>query len=162
MKLLSLVLISSFMSCSTLKKSLIYPGAGGAIAGAVGGFTLSDEDKGHDKGANALIWGTLSGLIASGIGYLIYKDHPENQKLNHAMNIEESIDPIEEARKELKLNHSQTIQLQADNEEVIPEELRGKLKRPKVKIFDVPERIIEEDGKQMIIEKTRGFKYVIE
>ena len=162
MKIANILMILMLVSCSTMKKSMIYPAVGGGLTGAIAGYSLSDENKGHDKAGNALIWGTISALIGSGIGYLLYKDHPENQKLTHAMDIEDILTPEEKQSVSIPMNHSKTIELKASNEEVIPDELKNRLKKPKVQIFEVPERIIEENGKQMIIEKTRGFKYVIE
>lgn len=166
MKYIILVMSLILSSCSTLKKSIIYPSIGGAVLGGAAGYTLSDEDKGHSKSGNAAIYGGLGALLGAGLGLLLYKDHPDNQKLTHAMEVTPPFAPIKkESPFEVSLKKKKAkkeLVLKAQNEDVIPEELKSKLKRPRVKIYEIPERVIEKDGKQVVIEKTKGYEYVIE
>lgn len=166
MKALYLIFLALILSsCSTLKKSIIYPSVGGLIIGAAGGHTLSDEEKGHSKTGNAAIYGGIGALVGAGLGYLLYKDHPDNKKLQHALNIEDEIKNMPKASeypelKNRKLNGYFKLPIQSSGH--IPSELMHKLKSPTVKVYEIPSKVIERDGKQIVIEKTKGYEYVLE
>lgn len=161
--LISIALILS--SCSTLKKSIIYPSVGGLIVGAAGGHALSDEEKGHSKGGNAAIYGGIGALVGAGLGYLLYKDHPENKKLNHMISVEEELKSYQAQEREYPELRGKKLdgyfKLPISTKE-IPKNLMDKLKTPTVKVYEIPSKVIEEDGKQIVIEKTKGYEYVLE
>lgn len=165
MKLLILVLSLTMVSCSTLKKSIIYPSVGGFALGSAGGYFLSDEDKGHSKEGNALIYGVVGSAIGAGLGYLLYKDHPDNNKLNHKMSVERELKGYQSLEREYPELRGKRLdsyfKLPVSTKE-IPKNLMDKLKTPTVKIYEIPSKIIEEDGKQIVIDKTKGYEYVLE
>ena len=91
--ILRMTIIAFLMSsCSSLKKTLVYSGAAGALTGGVAGSALSPNKE--SRQANALIWGLVGAGVAAGAGYLLYKEDPRNYKLKNMLgeNVNESVE----------------------------------------------------------------------
>lgn len=162
--LFMLIFSLSFISCSTLKKSLVYPSVGGLVLGGAGGYFLSHEERGYSKPGNAMIYGGIGALLGAGLGYLLYKDHPDQKKLSHMLGVEGKLKaPVVDSYPELdhSVLHGE-YKLPVKSSKEIPSSLLGKLKSPTVKIYDIPSKVIDKDGKQIVIEKTKGYEYVLE
>ena len=151
MKFVSIFMLMSLMSCSTLKKTLIYGGLSGGIAGAAGGYALSPDEE--SRPANAAIFGLLGAGLAAILGYSMYSDDPRNQKLNHML-----------MPKKLKDNEMEIdlggIKIDASLEKKgsfktprkeLPEKLKGKVKEQFIIKYESKERYVNKGNKTFYV-----------
>ena len=114
-------------SCSTLKKSLIYSGSSGLVAGSIAGANLSPNKE--SRVINAVVFGLIGAGIAGGTGYLLYKDDPRNYKLNNMLisGKPEVIEfDLETIKINMGLNKQEAYQVPLKN---LPKELKGKVSK---------------------------------
>ena len=83
MRCILIFICMGLISCSSMKKTLIYSSLAGGLSGAVSGAILAPNKE--SVGGNALILGATGAAVAAGLGYLLYKDDPRNQKLNQML-----------------------------------------------------------------------------
>lgn len=70
-KIISLLIIALFASCSTMKKSVIYPAIGGALLGGFIGKELSPNKE--SEALNTLMGASVGSAIMGASGYMFYK-----------------------------------------------------------------------------------------
>lgn len=163
MKINSFIYLSVFLliSCSSLKKSVIYGGLAGAAIGAAAGNALSPNPE--SRMPNTAVWGSLGLLGGAALGYLFHMDDPENRELPSM------ILPSGEApsAKDKKLNEAIVIPSDSRKYKVeagpLPTHLKGKVKNPYIIEHVIPERVEElRNGKTITIEAHKAWEVSFE
>ena len=166
---ISLLLLITLMSCSSMKKTLIYSGLAGGMTGAAAGTLLSPDKE--SRGGNALIFGLLGAAVVAVTGAALYQDDPRNYKLKHML---ENHSPHDEMNpNDLEIGLGQ-IKIDADlkkNEayevplKKLPKELEGKVNKQFLIKYQSKERYIKKGNKTFYIpafdvyEHAYGDKY---
>lgn len=159
-RVLSLVLVFTLSSaCSTLKKSLIYGGIAGATIGATAGSALS-PDK-YSRTGNALIFGGMGALLGAGLGYLFFKDDPENRDLP-TMIYEEDISKSVEGLSPTVIKPEKSSVYRVDSLN-LPSNLKDKIQNPSIIEHQIPERSEKlGNGRSVIIEGHKAWEVSFE
>ena len=162
MKTISILLLLSLMSCSTLKKTLIYSGLSGGIAGAAGGYVLSPDAE--SRAANAAIFGVVGAGIAALLGYSMYSDDPRNQKLNHMLvpkklkDNEMELD-LGEIKIDASLEKGETFKTPRKE---LPEKLKGKVKEQFIIKYESKERYVNKGNKTFYVPSFEIYEHAYE
>jgi hypothetical protein len=149
--LIKLTVISLFVSCSTLKKTLIYSSLAGGMAGATSGVLLSPDKE--SQGANAAVFGLIGAGVAVLAGYALYQDDPRNQKLKPMLDMK-SDDPnkvdldLDGLNIEASLSQSDKY---ISPKMKLPKELEGKIKKQYLIKYQSKERYINKGTKTFYI-----------
>lgn len=148
MKTMNLLILQFLLvtGCSTLKKSMIYGGLGGAAVGAVAGINLSPDE--YSKTANGMIWGGVGALIGAGMGYIFFSDDPENMDLPTMILPEEkrkSVDDV--AYPQIIPSSVKAYKVEAGP---LPDHLKGKAPNPLLIEHTIPERTEKLNGGRTI------------
>lgn len=155
-KSLTLILLITFSSCSTLKKTIIYSSLAGATVGATSGVLLSPNKE--SRGANAVVFGLVGAGVAGLLGYALYKDDPRNYKLNSMLldkeNNEIITDPnllqidLEGLNINANLNKNEIYEVPLKD---LPKELEGKVNKQFLIKYKSKERYIKKGNKTFYI-----------
>lgn len=155
-----LLIIALSSSCSSLNSTLVYGGLSGAAVGAVAGHTLS-PDKESDT-FNALLWGSVGGLVGSGLAYLLRADDPDNQEMKQMIRPDksnESFTPLKEDFGFQLIRPSESKSYVVPNESM-PDRLKGKVKKQVITEHIVQERVEKKDGgKTIVYPETKVYEY---
>lgn len=157
--ILLILLLTFNISCSSLKKSVVWGGVSGASIGAVAGSAFS-PDK-YSRTGNSLIFGGLGALIGAGLGWMFFKDDPENRDLP-SMILERGRDNQEEYKevgtkiipKESKIFKVQNLDL--------PLDLKRRVEAPTVIEHIIPEREEKTGSKSLIIQEHKAWEVLYE
>ena len=155
-----LVLLLSLVSCSSLRKSLVYGGLSGAAIGGFAGSSLSPDA--YSRTPNALIWGAVGLATGAALGYFFFNDDPENRELPQMI-----------LKDEMKMKTSGDfaapiiIPTEATmyriNDGELPASLRSKVPKPSIIELTIPERIQKlQNGRTLVIEEHKATEIVYE
>lgn len=148
MKLIIFGILSlSFISCSSLKKTLIYSSLVGGVTGSAAGVMLSPNEE--SRGANAAVFGLVGAGIAAMAGYALYKDDPRNYKLEQML--------IDKEKKNISYDPNE-IEIGLGNFKI-----DANLKKEeayKVPLKDLPEKLKGKVNKQFLIKYQSKERYV--
>ena len=159
MKKLILCSLILLVSCSSLRKSLIYGGLAGSAIGIVGGHSLSPDKESVQP--NMAIWGSLGALMGAGLGYLFYTDDPENRELPQMIlpqggNVGANVKRKEFEVPSIKPSDSKKYKLETGP---LPEHLKGKVKSPFIIEHEIPETVEQmENGKTITVESHKAWE----
>ena len=140
------------LSCSSLKKTLIYSGLSGGITGAIGGAALSPNIE--SRRANAAVFGLVGAIIAASAGYALYRDDPRNYKLKNMLMDEKPADPnlvkldLDGLNLNANLNQQEMYQVPLKK---LPNELKGKVDKQYLIKYQSKERYIKKGNKTFYI-----------
>jgi hypothetical protein len=156
--LLGLLFIS--VSCSSLRKSLVYGGLAGGAIGAAAGSSLSPDA--YSRTPNALIWGGVGLAAGAALGYFFFKDDPENRELPQMiLKDEKKIKTSDDFSNPVIIPSSATKYKVKEVE--LPESLRAKVPKPSIIELTIPERIQKlENGRTLVIESHKATEVVYE
>ena len=156
---LILVLFSS-ISCTSLKKSLVYGGLSGAAIGGFAGSSLSPDA--YSRTPNALIWGGLGLAAGAALGYFFFNDDPENRELPQMILKEEKkMKTSEDFSHPIIIPTSATKYKVKDTD--LPASLKSKVPKPSIIELTIPERIQKlENGRTIVIEEHKATEVVYE
>lgn len=152
MKSKLVVIICFFMaSCSTMKKSIIYPAIAGAVIGGIIGKELSPNKE--SNAFNAGLGGVAGATVGAGIGYMFYKEANPDLDLKDSPIREQEIEPIREngyvndkfviLPTLVPVGDKQYINLPTD----IPQEVQDTTKKQYYRKYQVQNYTFEKDGK---------------
>ena len=155
-------MLLSLLSCSTLKKTLIYGGLSGAVAGAAGGYVLSPDEE--SRAANSAIFGLIGAGLATLIGYSMYEDDPRNQKLNHMLlpkklNENEMQLDLGGIKIDASLEKGETFKTPRKE---LPEKLRGKVKEQFIIKYESKERYVNKGNKTFYVPSFEIYEHAYE
>lgn len=158
-----LILCFFFLSCSTMKKTIVYSSLSGGFAGAGTGYLLSPDNE--SRGANAAVFGIVGAGISALVGYALYEDDPRNQKLNHMLEPKEEIDPnmlgitLGDLRIDANLAPKDKFKSPKKN---LPEKLRGKVKEQYIIKYQSEERYLNKGEKTYYIPSFEVYEHAYE
>ena len=132
-----MVLLFSVLSCSTLRKTILYSALSGGMAGAATGKALSPNKS--SNGGNMAFFALGGAAIAAGIGYALYQDDPRNYKLKHML-------------------LGKNLNLEVGDLEVNAELDQKKIYH--VPIIPLPEKLKEKVGKQYLIKHRAREQFI--
>ena len=161
MKSVSLVVILlTFTSCSSLKKSLVYGGLSGGVIGAVAGSSLSPDA--YSRAPNAFIWGGLGLVTGAALGYFFFKEDPENRDLPQMILREnKKMDRSEDYTAPVIIPTSALKYKVKDID--LPPSLKSKIPKPSIIELTIPERIQKlENGRTLVIEEHKATEVIYE
>lgn len=161
MKSVSLVVILlTFTSCSSLKKSLVYGGLSGGAIGAVAGSSLSPDA--YSRAPNAFIWGGLGLVTGAALGYFFFKEDPENRDLPQMILREnKKMDRSEDYTGPVIIPTSALKYKVQDTD--LPPSLKSKIPKPSIIELTIPERIQKlENGRTLVIEEHKATEVIYE
>lgn len=154
-----LIVMTQFVSCSTLRKSVVWGGVTGATIGATAGSAFS-PDK-YSRGANSMIFGGLGALVGAGLGWLFFSENPDNKELPSMILKESKPTSAEIAESETRIvpNESRIYKVK---ELELPENLKKKVQAPTVIEHLIPERQEKSGGKSVIIQEHKAWEVLYE
>ena len=87
MKIAFLLTISTlfFQSCTTYRKTLIYSSSAGCLGAGSTAIALARPRTQKNLMANGVLWCAIGGIVTGGIGHILYKDDPRNQRLDNML-----------------------------------------------------------------------------
>ena len=155
-----LLLLVSLVSCTSLKKSMVYGGLAGGAIGAYAGSALSPDS--YSKAPNALIWGGVGALAGAALGYFFFHDDPENRDLPHMiLKDQNKIRSTDEFSSPMIIPTEASLYKIKDSP--LPDSLRSKVPRPSIIEMTIPERIQHlENGRTIVIEAHKATEVVYE
>ena len=148
------------MSCTSLRKSLVYGGLSGAAIGGFAGSSLSPDS--YSKTPNALIWGGLGLAAGAALGYFFFNDDPENRELPQMiLKKDKKIRTSDDFSAPVIIPSSATKYKVRDVD--LPASLKSKVPRPSIIELTIPERIQKlENGRTLVIEEHKATEVVYE
>ena len=139
------------LSCSSLKKTMVYSSLAGGMAGATAGALLSPDKE--SQGANAAIFGLVGAGVAALAGYGLYNEDPRNQKLKPMLDMK--IDDPNKVDLDLDGLNIEASLSQSDKylspKMELPKELEGKIKQQYLIKYQSKERYINKGNKTYYI-----------
>ncbi len=150
--LISFLLLLSLVSCSSLKKTIVYSSLAGGMAGAASGYVLSPNKE--SLGFNTAVFGLLGAGAAALLGYSIYEDDPRNKKLNHMLEKEDPLGAntlgldLNDLKIEASLNQGEMYETPV---KTLPKELEGKVKQQYIIKYQSKERYLNKGNKTYYI-----------
>jgi hypothetical protein len=158
--LILLAILASSVSCTTLRKSLVYGGLSGAAIGGFAGSSLSPDA--YSRTPNALIWGGVGLAAGAALGYFFFNDDPENRELPQMiLKDEKKIKTSEDFSAPIIIPTTATKYRVKDVE--LPDSLKSKVPRPSIIELTIPERIQKlENGRTLVIEEHKAIEVVYE
>lgn len=155
-KISILILAALLSSCSTLKKTLIYSAASGAVVGGATGRALS-PDKESNNFNTAL--GALTGALTSALfGYYFWSDANPDLKLKTPKPIENKKLPIldDPVLNLGNLGLPQNLEPLGSKQYIsingkTPEEINEETKRPYYRVYKTQKRKIEKGNKVYVV-----------
>ena len=158
-----LVLTFFLISCSTMKKTIVYSALSGAAAGASAGYLLSPDEE--SRGANAAVFGIVGAGISALVGYALYADDPRNQKLSHMLEPKEEIDPnkLGITLGDLRIDASLAPKDKFSTpKKELPEKLKGKIKEQYIIKYQSKERYLNKGDKTYYIPSFEVYEHAYE
>ncbi len=160
-----LFLLLVFMSCSSLKKSVITSAVIGGVVGSLGGSVFSPTEE--DKEKNKFLFGTLGAAAGAGIAYTLYED-PAKKELNKMLlnkDINEEI-PLFDFSADLKdikpsVNFKPLKKYEVPQEK-LPTHLKGKVKKQYIIEYESPEKTIQVGNRTISISPFKAYEHVYE
>lgn len=151
-----LFLCVNLVSCSTMKKTIIYSSLAGGMTGATAGALLSPNEE--SKGANAAVFGLIGAGVAALAGYALYKDDPRNYKLDNML-LDEKKPMTEFNPNELEIGLGNLkIDANLKKQEAyevpvksLPEKLKGKVNKQYLIKYQSKERYVKKGSKTFYI-----------
>ena len=162
MKALLILMVLGLVACSTLKKTLIYGGISGGIAGAAGGYVLSPDDE--SRAANAAVFGVVGAGVAALLGYSMYQDDPRNTKLNHMLvpkKLKENEMELDLGGIKIDANLEKGETFKTPTKE-LPEKLRGKVKEQFIIKYQSKERYVNKGNKTFYVPSFEIYEHAYE
>lgn len=155
-KINTLILIASLSSCSTLKKTLIYSAAGGAVVGGATGRALS-PDKESNNFNTAL--GALTGALTSALfGYYFWSDaNPELELKTPAPLKSKQLPILDDPMLDLgSIGIPQNLEPLGSKKYIpvngkAPKEINQETKRPYYRVYQTQKRKIEKGNKVYVV-----------
>lgn len=155
-RFLSILFCFSLVSCSSMKKTIIYSSLAGGMTGATAGALLSPNKE--SKGANAAVFGLIGAGVAALTGYALYKDDPRNYKLdNMLMDQKKPLSEINPNELEIglgnlkidaNLNKTEAYEVPVKS---LPEKLKGKVNKQYLIKYQSKERYVKKGAKTFYI-----------
>jgi hypothetical protein len=161
MKVLSLITLLSILtlSCTSLRKSLVYGGISGGAIGGFAGSSLSPDS--YSKTPNTLIWGGVGVALGAALGYFFFKEDPENRDLPQMILDDKKMKTSEDFTAPF-IVPTKAVQYKI-KEGSLPESLRSKIPKPSIIEMTIPERIQKlENGRTLVIEEHKATEIVYE
>ena len=161
MRVSTVVFVLLLVSCSTLKKSIIYSALSGGMVGATSGAILSPDKP--SQGANAVVFGLIGAGVAALAGYALYQDDPRNYKLNSMLLPEEKRPLPDEV--DIGLGN---INIQAKLQEQegykvplgeLPDKLKGKVKQQYLIKYQSKERYVTNGSRTFYIPSFEVYEH---
>jgi hypothetical protein len=164
-KLALTLLVTSFTlsSCSSLKRTLVYSAASGAVAGASSGVLLSPNKE--SRGANGVVFGLVGAALTGLVGYALYEDDPRNYKLKHMLTPKKEVEEDDLAIDlgKIKINADLT---KKESHSVpvtnLPKELEGKVSKQFLIKYQSKERYVKKGNKTFYIPSFSVFEHAYE
>ena len=157
MKILCLALL--FVSCSNMKKTIIYSSLTGGLAGSATGALLSPNPE--SRGANMAIFGVVGAGLSAFLGYALYRDDPRNYKLGNML----TDSPPKNNGFEIALE-GLTIDANLKKQEAyrvpvrdLPERLRGKVGEQYLIKYRSRERYLRQGKKTWYVPEFEVYEY---
>ena len=158
---MKLILLLILVSCSTLKKTVIYSSLSGAALGGVGGYSLSPDNE--SRAANAAIFGVVGAGVAALAGYSLYKDDPRNMKLKHMLEKPKRDGEIELDLEGININANlEQSEFYKSPSKDLPEKLRGKIKEQFIIKYQSKERYVNQGDKTYYIPSFEIYEHAYE
>lgn len=164
---LLLIIFTITSSCSSFdqssKSSFVYGGLGGAVVGASAGYALSPNKE--SDAFNSVVWGVVGSFIGAGIGYLLSADDPDNQEMKQMIRKEKFREELEPLNDDFgfKLIVPTKSESFVAPDQLLPERLKGKIKKQIITEHILMERIEKkENGKTLIYPETKVYEYDFE
>jgi hypothetical protein len=158
-----LFLLTFLISCSTMKKTLVYSSLAGGMMGATSGYVLSPDQE--SRGANAAVFGIVGAGISALVGYAMYEDDPRNQKLNHLLEPKKPLDPnqIDINLGDLKIDAKLKPEgIYKTPKKELPEKLKGKVKEQYLIKYQSKERYVNKGEKTYYIPSFEVYEHAYE
>lgn len=147
-----------FISCSTLKKTIVYSSMSGGMAGATAGALLSPNRE--SQGANAAIFGLVGAGLVGLTAYALYEDDPRNKKLPSMIMPPDDPNEIELDLGNIKLdaNLKREDSYSLPRKE-LPKELEGKVKEQYLIKYQSKEQYLNKGNKTYYIPSFQIYEH---
>jgi hypothetical protein len=190
---LVLILVQTMMtSCSSLNKSRVYAGLGGALAGAGVGAGVGEvigERNGYKKRSNVLGGAAIGAASGAIFGVMLanffWNEDPENREMKQMIiksgsagskKDDETAQAIadlpptsdifaarQKALVEIFKQQNPNAKVYDVTSEPLPDDLKDEVMKQKIIIYDIPEQVVKlPDGRTILIKKTSAKEHYFE
>ena len=154
-----LLLPPLLLSCSNLRRTLIYSSMAGGIAGAATGVVISPNKK--SRPVNMIVYGALGASLAALTGYRLYEDDPRNRPLSPMLDLNPGpMGKLEIESDKLRISAAVTpTNIYKVPVMKLPPALEGKVGKQYLIKYRSKERYIRQNGKTWYIPDFEFYQY---
>ena len=147
------------ISCSNLKRTLVYSSLAGGAAGIATGSLVAPNPQ--SRPLNMALYGALGASLAALTGHWLYRDDPRNHPLPPMLNLDPGpSDKLEIGTDKLNINAAVTpTDIYRVPVKKLPDELIGKVGRQYLIKYRSKERYIRQGGRTWYIPQFEFYQY---